>query len=182
MSNEITCEEHLQNTVLKFETPVQPVVDCCEKTRIETLFAVVKDSCIKMDKIKKNLFYNPETQTRQITARNIELNVTAARLLHAGLGILTEAVELAEPIFDAVLNERKISTAWRANLIEEIGDLVWYQQQAIHTLCANLPHAMAVNANKLEARYGDKFSSAAATNRNLTAEQDLLINQTKNRD
>lgn len=96
---------------------------------------------------------------------------TKFRLLHAILGIATESGELMDVLKKYFFYGKEID---RTNLIEELGDLCWYIAVACDVLNIGLEDIWKTNIEKLRARYGDKFSSQKATNRDLDKERDIL--------
>jgi uncharacterized protein YabN with tetrapyrrole methylase and pyrophosphatase domain len=60
------------------------------------------------------------------------------------------------------------------NLAEEMGDLFWYIAVICDALEVSFEDVMERNIAKLKARYGDKFTEHAATNRNLEEERRIL--------
>ena len=101
------------------------------------------------------------------------------RFLHASLGLLTEAGELADIIKKQLFYGKPIDLP---NLIEELGDIEWYLAIFKSELALQLNSTPAeiesrirsININKLQLRYPDKFTESDAVNRNLEAEQALL--------
>ena len=55
----------------------------------------------------------------------------------------------------------------RTNLFEETGDLFWYLALIADELGFSFEEAMVSNVAKLKARYGDKFTTEKAINREL---------------
>lgn len=93
------------------------------------------------------------------------------RLLHAGMGLTTEAGEFMDMLKKHILYGRELDLV---NLAEEIGDMFWYAALACDTLGVSFEEIMEKNIAKLKARYGDKFTEAAALNRNLNVERRIL--------
>jgi len=95
----------------------------------------------------------------------------ACRINHAAMGLVTESAE----IMDAVKKYAQYGKPFdRANLIEELGDVMWYAHLLADELHTTIQHAMQVNADKLKKRYGDKFTEEAALNRDLKSERGVL--------
>jgi len=103
----------------------------------------------------------------------IGLTESKVRLLHAALGLASEAGELADQIKGHVFYGKKLDGV---NVEEEIGDLFWYLAVLFDELGANSVDVMAKNIAKLKARYGEKFSEESAVNRNLETERKVLEN------
>lgn len=96
-------------------------------------------------------------------------DIIQLRLLHAVLGIGSEAGELAEAYGDGIVEEMD-----RTNILEEFGDLDWYNALGTDALLNNLSKVMQVNIQKLRTRYPDKFSQFDAVHRDLEAERQVL--------
>jgi NTP pyrophosphatase (non-canonical NTP hydrolase) len=94
-----------------------------------------------------------------------------SRLLHAAMGIATEAGEFMDPLKKALFYDKQID---EVNLREEIGDLLWYIAIACDALDTTPELEMARVVAKLRVRYPDKFSDTEALNRNLEAERAVL--------
>ena len=75
-------------------------------------------------------------------------------LLHASIGIATEAGELQDALKKHLFYGREFD---RVNAIEEVGDLLWYASLACEALGTTLEDAMERNIAKLKARYPAKF-------------------------
>lgn len=98
-------------------------------------------------------------------------NPTNIRLLHAFMGIGTEAGEINDALKKAILYGKTFD---RANAVEELGDLMWYIALACDAIEVSLEEVMEKNIAKLKARYGDKFTAEAALNRDLKTERQIL--------
>lgn len=92
-------------------------------------------------------------------------------ILHGVLGICTEAGELADPVKKALFYGRAID---KVNLVEEMGDIMWYLAVLADELGVTLEDVKRINIAKLKERFGDKFTTEAANVRDLKSERDLL--------
>lgn len=82
---------------------------------------------------------------------------------HCGLGVTGEAGELADAIKKHAIYGKPID---RTNVVEEIGDLLWYMQATMNKLEITFDEVLVYNYNKLKTRYeGLVYSDAAAINR-----------------
>lgn len=92
------------------------------------------------------------------------------RLLHAAIGIFTESGEMLE----ALLKQLITGELDKVNMMEEEGDLRWYEAILIDEL--GIPEDQILNTviRKLEKRYPEKFTQEAALNRDLVAERESL--------
>jgi len=93
------------------------------------------------------------------------------RLLHGSCGIATEAGELLDALKKHIFYGKELDTV---NLVEEIGDLMWYSAIILDELGVEFEDVMEKNINKLRARYGEKFSETSANVRNLDKERKIL--------
>ncbi len=99
-----------------------------------------------------------------------------ARLLHAAMGLVTEAGELMDTLKKHLIYGKEID--W-VNVQEELGDSQWYTGLAVDVVGEILPGATwegiwENNIAKLKKRYGDKFTESAALNRDLEGERAVL--------
>lgn len=94
-----------------------------------------------------------------------------ARLVHAVLGLQTEAGELADPVKKHIYYGRPLDLV---NLREEIGDCLWYLAIAADALGTTLEAEQARNLAKLRARYPHVFTAEAAQVRDLDREREVL--------
>lgn len=93
------------------------------------------------------------------------------RLLHAMIGLTTESGEIQDQMKKHIFYGKAID---KVNLVEELGDLMWYIAIASDVLGVSLEDIMAKNNEKLEARYGKVFTESAALNRDLDKEREIL--------
>lgn len=98
-------------------------------------------------------------------------NKQLSRLLHAAMGLTTEAGEFMDGLKKALFYGRMVD---EVNLREEIGDLLWYIAIACDALDTTIEMEMARVIQKLMTRYPDKFENFLANNRDLEAERAVL--------
>lgn len=94
-----------------------------------------------------------------------------ARLLHGAIGLCTEAGELQDAIKRHVYYGKPLN---RVNLLEELGDVLWYVALVGNFLGVSLEIVAERNIEKLRSRYPEKFDEHHAINRDLAAEQKIL--------
>lgn len=93
------------------------------------------------------------------------------RITHGAIGMFGEAGELLEAI---VKSMRKGGELDLVNIAEETGDSDWYKALIHDETGVDEDTTRGKVIAKLVARYGDKFSSEAALNRDLAAERAVL--------
>jgi len=112
------------------------------------------------------------TESTDFSAMNERLmNDGTKRLLHAGIGLSTEAGEFLDALKKHIFYGKELD---RVNLKEEMGDLFWYLAIACDELDVEFEPLMETNIAKLKARYGEKFSEQRAENRDLGTERTIL--------
>jgi NTP pyrophosphatase (non-canonical NTP hydrolase) len=95
-------------------------------------------------------------------------------LLHAGLGLTSEAGEVASAIKAHVIYGKELDVV---NIIEEAGDTLWFLLLLCRTLGLSLEEIATANIAKLSRRYPDlKFVADHAINRD-TAEEAKAVEQ-----
>lgn len=148
-----------------------------------------------LDSIKKKVFYgndakydetvlNSLTNITKITydlgfayerlkegVFNEEYPAVNTRILHGVIGIATEAGELVECLLKSLLDGSELDVV---NLKEEMFDADWYKAVISDECGIEWDVEWDRIINKLKHRYGDKFSSEAATNRDLKKEREIL--------
>jgi len=96
---------------------------------------------------------------------------TNREMLHAVLGLVTEAGELADALKKQLAYGKPVD---RVNLIEEAGDVLWYLPLLARALGTDLETIGRINLEKLRKRYPDKFSEDLANHRTLEVERETL--------
>lgn len=94
-------------------------------------------------------------------------------LLHGAVGICTEGGELLDTLKKFIFYGKNLDTV---NIVEEIGDVLWYIGLICLTLDIPLEEVMTKNINKLKVRYPEKFIKDNAINRDLQKEREVLEN------
>lgn len=97
------------------------------------------------------------------------------RELHALLGMVTETSELAEALLMALRGETPLDTA---NVLEEMGDLAWYQAVYLDEKNIALDSVLRITQAKLARRYGTKYNDTGAVQRDLSAERAVIEQHT----
>ena len=112
-----------------------------------------------------------KTESNDFPAIKDRITDENIRLLHAGIGLATEAGEFLDALKKHIFYGKEMD---KVNLMEECGDLMWYMSVALDALGYDYEKVMARNIEKLSARYKGGFSKEAASNRNLDIERDIL--------
>ncbi len=116
-----------------------------------------------------------KTESDNFQAMNERLNDDGLkRLLHAGIGLSTEAGEFLDALKKHIFYGKELD---KVNLAEEMGDLFWYMAIVADELGFEFEEVMERNITKLKARYGEKFSEEKAENRDLNTERNILNEQ-----
>lgn len=139
-----------------------------------------------LDMVKKHVFYGKEidqeklddlSHAAEIYASQIRQPSTAQkdfdidpRLFHAIVGMTTESIELIEALHKSFMGE-ELDTV---NILEEMGDINWYQAIGVDTLDSDLETVLNTVIAKLKARFPEKFTSENAINRDLDTERKIL--------
>lgn len=130
-----------------------------------------------LSKVKGHIYYNkaytperPELPDTHNPAGQIQFD-WQVKMLHGVLGMISEAGELAGAIFDWLFQGQPLD---KINLIEEIGDSRWFQEEAFEALGVSSEQVEAVNILKLMQRYGGRFGEGQALMRDLERERFAL--------
>lgn len=128
---------------------------------------------------RENLMNPTEYVTNALKTESMDMAAIAerlsdpmkVRLLHAALGLETEVGEIQDALKKHIFYGKKLDIV---NLAEEMGDVFWYLAVLSDVLEAPFEQVMEKNIAKLRARYGDKFTSEKALNRDLETERKIL--------
>lgn len=146
---------------------------------VQALNAAI-DAANQLDKVKKTLFYgrdnNIDPREGQQSIEDLPSIIAVpdsspANIIHAIIGIFTEAGEMLEALKDAINKGEPIDFV---NAMEETGDLFWYAAILAHECGFTFDEAQSVNIAKLRARFPDKFTEFDANNRDLSIERQIL--------
>ncbi len=135
------------------------------------------DTGNRLDVIKKSLFYgkdldknHPWQALKNHHNGTIDLNQIEPDVVHAAIGLYTEATELLESVLSTIEGQDFDAV----NTFEECGDAEWYLAMLYRALDKTPAEARAANIAKLKARYPEKFATDAAINRDLAQERAIL--------
>lgn len=148
---------------------------------VDTLAAAIFN-LQQLDKMKKSLFYGKDNfiiSEKKHSCYELpveclsedENEQTGVDVLHAVLGIATEAGELLEAIQLGLFGEDGFDLV---NVAEEIGDVFWYQAILANAAGKSFEEIQATNIAKLRARFPNKFTELDAQVRDLNAERNIL--------
>lgn len=128
----------------------------------------------RADAVKKTLFYGKKLAIDSVEENpqtNLSTDQINPDILHATLGLYTEATELLENILKTLHNKKNFD---EVNAFEECGDVEWYLAMLYRALKRTPNEAKTANIAKLTARYPDKFTSNHAIDRNIENERQIL--------
>ena len=111
------------------------------------------------------------TESNNFESINNRLDNEKIRLLHAAMGMQTEAAEFTDMLKKHIFYGKPLD---EVNLKEELFDMTWYMAIALDVLGYTFEEGFKTNIDKLKARYPEKFTERAATNRNLPKEREIL--------
>lgn len=83
-------------------------------------------------------------------------------LLHAQTGMTTELGEFASEVKRMAFYDKPLTAEMLTHMREELGDILWYLALAATATGTHLSEIAANNIAKLQLRFPEKFSTAAA--------------------
>jgi NTP pyrophosphatase (non-canonical NTP hydrolase) len=143
-------------------------------SELDKMFRAATVAVTWADDCKKSLYYGREYRRRGGAAdgqTSLEHKAELSDILHAALGMFTEAGEILEQLQEVLSGTRQLDTV---NLHEEMGDLYWYLAMMHRSLGTTPSEAWETNIAKLRRRYEGKFTANEALNRDLDAERKIL--------
>lgn len=100
------------------------------------------------------------------------LDQVDTKLLHGAMGVVTEAGEFMDALKKTIFYGKPVD---RVNLVEEVGDMMWYIFLILKSLDTTLETVMDINSAKLRARYPEQFTQMQAVERDLDTERFVLM-------
>ena len=91
-----------------------------------------------------------------------ELSAFQAHLLHMAVGVAGEAGELLDAVKKNTIYQKPLD---RENVVEELGDLMYYMHGIMIALDLDPDEVLQKNINKLTKRYKNGYSNQAAQER-----------------
>jgi hypothetical protein len=125
---------------------------------------------LQLERVKKRVIYNKKDATEGRPAKHTfpELDERQAHLLHMGIGIVGEAIELLETVYNHIAFDAPL--VWE-NLLEESGDIEFYHEGFRQGAFISRESALNQNIIKLTKRYESlSYSDKAAQERADKAE------------
>ena len=135
-----------------------------------------------VDVLKKSIFYGKPLNEQKLQKAmgdhshiydksKYNPNAVDMRTFHAIIGLVTEAGELLEALYDPLFKGAEVDVT---NIKEESGDLMYYQAILHDANDTSLEIEGKREIAKLVNRYKDGFSTKASDDRNLDAEREIL--------
>jgi NTP pyrophosphatase (non-canonical NTP hydrolase) len=138
------------------------------QTRLEDNAILLRRAGCHAQVTTHRLLNSEQTDVRTLSKLN-------PRVVHAILGLATEAVELLQALQEAINNDTDVDAI---NILEELGDLNWYHAIAVDALSGDWEQIQETNIAKLRKRNkGKKFNAEATINRDVASERTLLEQQ-----
>lgn len=165
---------HNANTYMKLANKLASDklhVDLVDQKELMANLRLLMANLDELDKFKKAIFYGKPFKSAATTVTYpVALGPSRADLAHGIIGIATEAGELLEHVHN-ILNGDDTADA-RSNIVEELGDVLWYLALCCKAVDVNLTEVMWRNLKKLSLRYPQqRFDSLDALERSYDAEQ-----------
>lgn len=91
-----------------------------------------------------------------------QFNHQPTDLVHAALGLATEAGEFTTEVKRAFIYDKPISQEMVDHMAEELGDVLWYVALAAEHLGVSMNRIAEANIAKLRQRFPDAYSDLAA--------------------
>jgi NTP pyrophosphatase (non-canonical NTP hydrolase) len=101
-------------------------------------------------------------------------NPKVARMLHAAMGIATEAGELLDILKKHIFYGKELDEDKIVHFMEELGDVQWYIAIGADSIGLPMSTVLERNIDKLSVRYSKQFKESEALQRNLKAEAATL--------
>ena len=88
---------------------------------------------------RKNVFKTLSVKPAKLGLRNVAKNTNRTNIMHASIGIATEAMELVVGLGPYLLGSSKLTDTMKVNAFEEMGDLGYYLAVLAKSLKFKLP-------------------------------------------
>lgn len=123
--------------------------------------------------MKPNEYIQKAIRTERKEYDFTETNGVAPRIEHGVIGLVTEAGELMTAVKKAKIYAKALD---RINVIEEVGDIMWYLALLADELGVSFEEIWDKNIRKLRVRYPEKYDKKLVSNRKLDHERKELEN------
>lgn len=101
-------------------------------------------------------------RTQKSFPQGMDLTSCELDVLHATLGIAGESGELTDAVKKSIIYSRPLDVV---NIIEELGDILWYIALMAKALETPIEKIMELNIQKLTKRYPQKYTDELAAKR-----------------
>ncbi len=99
---------------------------------------------------------------QSLAFRSAKKATAMSHIEHAIMGLTTEIGELASPVKRTIFYGESLDTT---NMIEELGDILWYVALCASALGVSLEGIATSNVHKLQKRYAKNFTKTEAVQR-----------------
>ena len=99
------------------------------------------------------------------TAKEIFTDNVAQQIQHAAIGMSTESVEILDTVKKSLWYAKPLD---RQNLVEELGDVLFYATMLMNALDVSIEDIMQANMTKLSLRYPQTFTSICFFSNTIT--------------
>lgn len=106
--------------------------------------------------------FKTHVESKMQSCETQEVDGPTLDLLHSAIGVAGEVGELVDAVKKAVFYRQRLD---EDNVIEEIGDILFYLQAMANTIGFSLGDCMDANTDKLNVRYPDGYSDEHAKTR-----------------
>lgn len=132
---------------------------------LEEAIEDIIDLGMNLDDMRKALFYGKDIpRLKSERVGEYDTDFPDVKALHAILGIVAEATEILDVVFNRWWDKKKV--------ISEMGDLLWFMALLCRQMEVTLEEVMEFNITKLRKRFPDKFDAERAINKNTEAEDE----------
>jgi NTP pyrophosphatase (non-canonical NTP hydrolase) len=148
------------------------------KAALEDTISDFLEVATRLDMLKKVVYYGKDKsvlgdglRAGDTAGYDRELTLKEQKLLHAAIGIATESGEILEQVHNSLKAGREVDSV---NISEESSDVMWYYAIFGRELKLDFHQGLRNNIDKLRKRFGAKFNTDGALNRDLDAERKEL--------
>jgi NTP pyrophosphatase (non-canonical NTP hydrolase) len=99
---------------------------------------------------------------QQLAMRTAKTGDQIYDLRHAALGLASEVGEFTTTIKRVAIYDVDLTQSMLDNLVEELGDILWYVSLAANAINTNLSAIAGANLRKLSKRYPERYTNEAA--------------------